>query len=86
MIGGSIWVLIQDRNGVKHKFFHTPMMARKTSVRRPSYYIRATMQPTQGGTLWVLAPGEQWRLEEDIPGEYNVATRGLYTNDGKAKR
>ena len=71
------WMLAQDKNGPKLRLFNSEEAARKTAALRPSY--PGSGRPlNQGGQLWHLKSGETWVLVEDIPGDYNPKTRGLY--------
>ena len=77
----TVYALIQDKSGIQVKWFRSEEQARKTAARRPSYWT-ANRPLNQGGTLWMLQTFDEWRLIEDIPGDYNVARRSLYDNEG----
>ncbi len=73
------WLLIQDDKGAKRKLFTTEEQARKSASLRPSYwYPDSGRLPIQGGQLWHIVDGQPWELIEDIDGDYNPKTRGLY--------
>lgn len=80
----TVYALIQDHDGIKVKWFRSEEQARKTAARRPSYPT-AGRPLNQGGTLWMLRTFDQWTLIEDLPGDYNVAQRGLYDTEGNPR-